>query len=125
MGAHQLSAAREAVGLIASDEVRGTAVYRSNGDQIGTIDRVMLDKFTGNVAYAVMSFGGFVGIGTDRYPVPWSLLTYNEEWRGYEFNVTEELLRVAPKLHEHELWDYKDRAGEGALYRYYSVTPHW
>ena len=60
--------------LIASDKVEGTAVYRPNGDKIGRIERVMIDKQTGKVAYAIMSFGGFMGIGQDYYPLPWSLL---------------------------------------------------
>ena len=65
---------RETTTLIGSDKVEGTNVYRSNGDKIGSIERIMLDKQSGKVAYAVMSFGGFLGIGHDHYPVPWSLL---------------------------------------------------
>jgi hypothetical protein len=53
----------------------------------GQIERVMIDKLTGKVAYAVMSFGGFMGIGEDYYPLPWSLLTYNPRLEGYEVNV--------------------------------------
>jgi len=68
---------RETANLIGSDKVEGTPVYRSNGERAGTIERVMIDKTTGKVAYAVMSFGGFLGIGEDYYPLPWSLLTYN------------------------------------------------
>ena len=65
---------RETASLIGSDKVEGTNVYRSNGDKIGSIERIMIDKQSGKVAYAVMSFGGFLGIGHDHYPVPWSLL---------------------------------------------------
>ena len=67
---------RETYSLIGSDKVEGTAVYRSNGEKVGRIERVMIDKINGKVAYAVMSFGGFMGIGEDYYPLPWSLLTY-------------------------------------------------
>ncbi|MBV9062382.1 MAG: PRC-barrel domain-containing protein, partial [Alphaproteobacteria bacterium] len=80
---------RETFGLIGSDKVEGTEVYRSNGDRIGTIERVMIDKLSGNVAYAVMSFGGFLGIGDDHYPIPWPLLTYNERLGGYEVNIAD------------------------------------
>ena len=72
---------RETASLIGSDKVEGTNVYRSNGDKIGAIERIMIDKQSGKVAYAVMSFGGFLGIGHDHYPVPWSLLTYNTQPR--------------------------------------------
>jgi hypothetical protein len=117
--------ARETVGLIGSDKVEGTAVYRSNGDRIGTIDRVMLDKISGKVAYAVMSFGGFLGIGDDHYPVPWSLLTYNTDLGGYEVNISDAQLRGAPRFSQGEDWDRYDRDRETALYSYYGVTPYW
>ena len=59
---------RETASLIGSDKVEGTPVYRSNGEPVGQIERVMIDKLSGKVAYAVMSFGGFLGIGEDYYP---------------------------------------------------------
>lgn len=59
---------RETSKLIASDKVEGTPVYRSSGEQIGRIERLMIDKLSGKVAYAVMSFGGFLGMGEDHYP---------------------------------------------------------
>jgi hypothetical protein len=61
---------RETVDLISSDKVEGTAVYDANGERMGTIQRVMLEKRSGHVAYAVLSFGGFLGIGSDSYPIP-------------------------------------------------------
>ena len=116
---------RETFGLIGSDKVEGTEVYRSNGDRIGTIERVMIDKLSGKVAYAVMSFGGFLGIGDDYYPVPWSLLTYNERLGGYEVNISDPQLKSAPKFRKDEAWDYSDRGQESALYSYYGATPYW
>jgi len=116
---------RETFGLIGSDKVEGTAVYRSNGDRVGTIERVMIDKISGKVAYAVMSFGGFLGIGNDYYPVPWSLLTYNESLGGYEVNISESQLKGAPRFTKDQAWEYEDRGKEQALYSYYGVTPYW
>src|ERR1700761_6288478 len=83
--------------LIGSDRVEGTNVYRSNGKKIGEIERVMIDKVSGQAAYAVMGFGGFLGIGEDHYPIPWERLTYNEKLGGYELNVTDEQLKNAPR----------------------------
>ncbi len=117
--------ARETGGLIGSDKVEGTAVYRSNGDRIGTVDRVMIDKLSGKVAYAVMSFGGFLGIGDDHYPIPWSLLTYNTDLGGYEVNISDAQLRGAPRFSGDEDWSRYDRDRETALYSYYGVTPYW
>jgi hypothetical protein len=119
------SSARELGTLIGSDKVEGTAVYRTNGDRIGTIERVMIDKLSGKVGYAVMSFGGFLGIGNDYYPIPWSLLTYNDRLGGYEVNITDEQLKGAPKFSPDEAWTNEDRKDETRLYSYYGVTPYW
>ena len=102
--------ARETYSLIGSDKVEGTAVYRSNGEKIGKIIRLMIGKQSGKVGYAVMSFGGFVGIGEDYYPLPWSLLTYNPRLEGYEVNITDAQLKGAPKYSTHENWDWGSRA---------------
>jgi len=116
---------RETALLIGSDKVEGTPVYRSNGERVGQIERVMIDKLSGKVAYAVMSFGGFMGIGEDYYPLPWSLLTYNPDLEGYEVNVGEQQLKGAPKYSKHQSWDWSDRAGERKLADYYGVAPFW
>ena len=63
--------------LIASDRIEGTAVRRPNGDKIGHIERLMIDKISGKVSYAILSFGGFLGMGTRLLPLPWARLTYN------------------------------------------------
>jgi hypothetical protein len=116
---------RETFSLIGSDKVEGTPVYRSNGDKVGEIERVMIDKISGKVAYAVMSFGGFMGIGEDYYPLPWSLLTYNPKLMGYEVNISEEQLKGAPKYSKHENWDWSDQARGQRIYDYYGLTPYW
>jgi hypothetical protein len=113
---------RETAQLIGSDKVEGTPVYRSNGDHIGQIERIMIDKISGKVAYAVMSFGGFVGIGEDYYPLPWSLLTYNTRVEGYEVNVSEQQLNGAPKYSKYESWDWSDRACGQKVYDYYRIV---
>jgi hypothetical protein len=85
----------------------------------------MIDKLSGKVAYAVMSFGGFLGIGEDYYPLPWPLLTYNPRLEGYEVNVGEEQLKGAPKYSKHESWDWSDRARDKAVSDYYGVGAYW
>jgi hypothetical protein len=115
--------ARETHALIGSDKVEGTAVYRSNGEKIGHIARVMIGKRSGKVGYAVMSFGGFMGIGEDYYPLPWSLLTYNPRLEGYEVNISEAQLKGAPKYNTHETWDWDRRSG--AVDDYYKMPANW
>jgi len=114
---------RETASLIGSDKVEGTPVCRSNGERVGQIERVMIDKLTGKVAYAVMSFGGFMGIGEDYYPLPWSLLTYNPRLEGYEVNITDAQLKGAPKYSTHENWDWGSRAR--TIDDYYKVQSNW
>ena len=86
--------------LIASDRVEGTPVCRSTGEQIGVIQRVMIDKLSGQAAYAVLTFGGFLGFGQKHFPVPWRSLRYNVKHGAYEFEATEEQFRrLYPKYH--------------------------
>ena len=109
---------RETVSLTRSDKVEGTAVYRADGTKIGRIQRVMIDKVSGKVGYAVMSFGGFMGIGENYYPLPWSALTYNPRLDGYEVNVSDEELKGAPHFTQHENWDWSSPDRSKALHDY-------
>src|ERR1700719_3878247 len=88
---------RETASLIGSDKVEGTAVYGPDNQKIGSVQRVMIDKISGKVAYAVISFGGFLGMGEDYYPVPWDNLKYDTNLGGYRVGVTEDQLKGAPK----------------------------
>ena len=74
---------KEIGNLIGSDKVEGTAVYGADSEKIGTIERVMIDKVSGKVSYAVLGFGGFLGIGHDHYPLPWQSLKYDTRLGGY------------------------------------------
>jgi sporulation protein YlmC with PRC-barrel domain len=69
--------ARETSTLIGSEKVQGTAVYGTNDERIGSIERIMIEKTSGKVSYAVLSFGGFLGAGSDHYPIPWDNLKYD------------------------------------------------
>jgi len=83
--------------LISSQKVDGTAVYNRAGDHLGTVDHLMIDKFTGDVEYAVMSFGGFLGIGESYHPLPWHVLTYDTSVGGYVVDVDRSRLEQAPR----------------------------
>jgi hypothetical protein len=78
--------------LIESDRVEGTTVYDPAGNNIGSIKRLMIKKLSGRVAYSVMSFGGFLGMGSEEHPIPWSKLTYDTRLGGYRTDVTENQL---------------------------------
>ena len=89
--------------LISADKVLGTVVYGGNGDRIGTIDSIMIGKRSGQVAYAVMSFGGFLGIGERYHPLPWNTLSYDEMKDGYRVGHSADALRSAPNYSRDEL----------------------
>ena len=115
---------RETVSLIGSDKVEGTAVYGGDAKKIGKIERVMIDKISGKVAYAVLTFGGFMGIGEDYYPLPWANLKYDTKLDGYVTGITEQQLKGAPKYSKAQSWNWSDPSNDQKVYQYYNM-PLW
>jgi hypothetical protein len=113
-------AVHETEQLIASDKVEGTAVYDPEGTRLGAVHTVMIDKFNGQVAYAVLSFGGFLGIGSQYHPLPWKRLTYERSLGGYIVDLTRAQLERAPHYAaDAEPWT--DPAYGRSVYDYYDV----
>jgi hypothetical protein len=108
--------------LISSEDVEGTNVYDMRGSKIGAIDHLMIDKVSGRVAFAVMSFGGFAGLGESHYPLPWGALNYDTGLDGYKTNVTESQLRDAPEFSD-DSWTSRD--WQTRTYSHYNVQPYW
>jgi hypothetical protein len=102
---------RNTENLISSDKQSGKAVYGAEDKKIGSIECVMVDKSSGQPAYAVLSIGGFLGMGDDHYPVPWKLLRYDSELDGYRSDISGNRLKGAPK-HGSELFDWTARRAE-------------
>jgi hypothetical protein len=88
----------ENVRLISSEKVEGTSVFGPDGERLGEIKSFMVDKYTGRVAYAVMSFGATMGFGASFFPLPWPLLEYDVEKDGYAIDLTKEQLAKAPRF---------------------------
>jgi len=109
--------------LIASDRVEGTRVYGADGKHIGSIERLILGKQDGRVAYAVLSFGGFLGIGHDHYPLPWAKLSYDTQLDGYRIDLTKEQIEGAPSYADDDDTWYNDNGRR--VYDYYGVPPYW
>src|SRR5262245_16552551 len=112
---------RETVSLIGSDKVEGPAVYGADDQKIGNIQRIMIDKISGKVAYAVTSFGGFLGIGEDYYPLPWPTLKYDTRLGGYRTGITIQQLQGAPKYSRNTDWDRDDGARDRQVCDYYNT----
>lgn len=110
--------------LISADRVQGTDVYNPGGEHIGHIEDVMIDKVSGKIAYAVMGFGGFLGIGEKYHPLPWSILKYDVSKGGYVVPLEREVLENAPS---YDLGDLKpdDPVWGNRVHDYYRVPPYW
>ena len=106
--------------VISSDRVEGTAVYNTTGDKLGSIDDLMIDKQSGQALYAVMEFGGFLGMGTDRYPLPWSLLKYDTSKDGYVVPVDKSTLESGPSYPDSDRPAYTDDYGR-KVHDYYGI----
>ena len=110
---------RETSTLIGSDKVEGTAVYGPDNQKIGEIERVMIEKKSGRVSYAVLGFGGFLGIGNDHYPLPWKSLKYDTEVGGYRMGVTADHLENAPKYTDESSWNWDEPGRTKSVDDYY------
>jgi sporulation protein YlmC with PRC-barrel domain len=108
--------------LISSEDVKGTNVYATDGTQIGDVDHLLIDKVSGRVAYAVLRFGGFLGLGHSHYPVPWTALKYDAKLGGYVTGITQQQLTDAP-FFSTEAWG--DRGVEAAVHRHYGAPNYW
>ena len=119
------TAAVETSRLIGSDKVEGTTVNDRSGNKLGTVERVMIDKHTGKVAYAVMSFGGFLGIGERYHPLPWAVLDFDPRQNAYVVDLDKRKLEGAPTLEREDRRDLADEAYGREVHDYYGVRPFW
>ena len=108
--------------LISSEDVEDTDVYDMKRNKIGDIDHLMIDKVSGRVTYAVMSFGGFLGLGHSHYPIPWAALKYDTQLNGYVTGITEEQVKDAPAFSD-DSWS--DRTWEEQTHKHFNAPPYW
>lgn len=106
--------------LISADKVQGTAVYNQDDEKLGSIDSIYIDKYSGEVAYVVMSFGGFLGIGEKYHPLPWDLLDYDTGIGGYRVDLDRDDLIDAPSYDRTALNDYDFDKDTGGVENYYT-----
>ena len=100
----------ETAAVISAAKVTGTAVFNTEGEQLGDIHDVMLDKRSGKIAYAVLSFGGFLGMGSSYHPLPWRVLDYDVGMGGYVVDIDRQRLEGAPRYTMSNQPDWRDRA---------------
>ena len=112
---------------ILASRVKGTAVYNASGDKIGTVEDIVLDKQSNQIMFAALGFGGFLGAGEKYYPVPWSMLTYDEDKDGYVVPLNKDQLEAAPNYELKDLTKHDGSIGDvrEASYSYYRVNRDW
>lgn len=116
--------------LIVASRVRGTPVFNEQGDRIGHVEDLSIERESGTVRYALMSIGGFLGLGDRLHPLPWRVLRYDPDQGGYVVPLTKEALRDAPHYTPAEIAAYGGRdldyrARLFAYYEPYGVVPYW
>ena len=110
---------------IQASRVIGTDVYNTQGESIGSIEDVMLDKTSNGIMFAVIGFGGFLGIGEKYHAVPWSVLDYDSDKGGYVVPFSKEQLEAAPAYSIEDLTSGDGSAARDASFEYYKVDPYW
>ena len=105
--------------IISANDVAGTAVYGANKEKIGTVDTVMLGKRDGKVHHAILSVGGFFGMGDKLHSIPWSKLDYDTDLEGYKLNVTEDQLKNSPTFDKSDRSMATDRDFQTKSYSHY------
>jgi sporulation protein YlmC with PRC-barrel domain len=110
--------------LIAADKVDGTSVYNLAGDKLGTVEDIMIDKISGRAIYAVMSFGGFLGMGEKHHPLPWATLKYDTVKEGYLINMDKKQLQDAPNYDTNSAFQWTPEYGR-RVDSYYKTPTYW
>jgi sporulation protein YlmC with PRC-barrel domain len=111
--------------LISADKVEGTKVYNAKGEDLGHISEIMIDKLSGEVAYAVLKYGSVMGLGGKLFALPWDVLDYNTHFGGYVVDIPEERLKNAPSFDEDNPPDMADPSWNKQIHDYYGSAATW
>jgi len=110
--------------LISADKINGTDVYNMAGEHLGSIQDIVIDKVSGRAIYAVMSFGGLLGIGEKQYPLPWSVMNYDTNKAGYVVNLDKDDLKEAPSFHRSADFQWTSEYGR-QIDHHYNTPSFW
>lgn len=111
--------------VVKTSEVVGVEVQNSQGDDLGTIEEIILDKITGNVRYVVLSFGGFLGMGDKLFALPWNSIAFNESRDAFILNVSKDKLTKAPGFDKNNWPNFSDKKWAKSIFEYYGSEPYW
>jgi len=111
--------------VLSSSTIKGDDVVNAQGEDLGSIDDLMIDLERGRIAYAVLSFGGFLGMGDKLFAIPWEAMTVDQDNKRLVLNIDKELLKQAPGFDKNNWPDMADPAWGAEVYSYYGYRPYW
>jgi sporulation protein YlmC with PRC-barrel domain len=111
--------------VLSASTLTGDHVYNTKGDELGKVEDIVLDLESGRVAYVVLSFGGFLGMGDKLFAVPWHALTLDTDGKAFVLDVPKERLKNAPGFDKDDWPDMADRAWGAQIHTYYGRDPYW
>ena len=111
--------------VMAASTLNGDSVRNSAGEDLGNVDEIMLDIPSGRIAYAVLSFGGVLGMGNKLFAVPWNSLVVDEDEKCFILDVDKSTLENAPGFDKDKWPDMSDSRWRSDLFRYYGAQPYW
>ena len=115
----------QAAETLKASEIIGYSVKNPQGEELGLIEEVVIDPQEGHVAYAVLSFGGFLGMGNKLFAIPWEALTPMPEEKAFSLDVTQEKLENAPGFEKDNWPDMANRQWGTTVHQYYGQDPYW
>jgi len=117
---------QEMYGVVSASKIIGEAVVNHQDESLGKIHELVIDAKEGRLAYAVLSFGGFIGMGNKLFAVPWTAFEFSNTENKLILNVDKKKLEAAPGFDKDAKWpDFADRTWGGDIYRYYGYKPYW
>jgi hypothetical protein len=111
--------------LISARRVQGTELRNHRGEDLGTIEDLMIEKLSGKIVYAILSFGGILGLGSKHFALPWEALHYEPDMSAYVVNIDPEVLQRAPGFDPDNPPDMTDRRWGAQIHDYYGYRPYW
>jgi hypothetical protein len=111
--------------VLAASTLAGDSVRNFPGDELGTMVEIMIDIPTGRVAYAVLSFGGILGMGNKLFAVPWSMLSVDEDQKCFMLDVDIKVLEGARGFDRDNWPDMTDMGWGSEVFQYFGITPYW
>ena len=113
-------------GVVSASRIIGEAVVNRQDENLGKIHELVFDAHDGRLAYAVLSFGGFMGMGNKLFAMPWNAFEFAKTENKLVLNVDKEKLKTAPGFDQDAKWpDFADRTWGSTIYKYYGYEPYW